>query len=258
MALSPQALIKGLVSRVLPAVNFDSSNNDVAMRLERYGGLFTQPLVRKAHGLSDEGSYFTANNAQTGIAMTAGATFSATAPFIVIQNQASIANPVRASLDYINLVSTAAGGAASTLVSLNMAVVIDSILRYSSGGTALAKYANPNMGSPGQSQCQAYVGAITALAASANARTIVGNRVIRPAVSATVATVVGDSINLNFGGVEGGSQGNITVANVNIIPVQLPPIQIDPGHSALIYLWLNGATTPSAASFTPEIGQWER
>jgi hypothetical protein len=37
----------------------------------------------------------------------------------------------------------------------------------------------------------------------------------------------------------------------------LPPIVLGPGHSALIYYVLNG-TTPSAASFAPELGWWER
>jgi hypothetical protein len=258
MALSPQALFKGLVSRAVPSRNPDSFNNDVALRQGSYGEIYNQPLVRKAHNLADEGTYFTANNAQTGIAMTAGATFSATAPFIVITNNASVASGTRCYLDYINLVSTAAGGAASTLVSLNATVVIDSTLRYTSGGTTLARPVNPNMDSATASISTVYCGAITSPAASGSARTIVGNRVIRPAVSATVMTVVGDSINLNFGGVEGGANGSITVANASIIPVSLPPIVIGPQSSALIYLWQNGATTPTAASFTPEVGLWER
>ena len=37
MALSPQALIKGLVSRILPSVNLDSINTDTAARQGRYG-----------------------------------------------------------------------------------------------------------------------------------------------------------------------------------------------------------------------------
>jgi len=187
--LSPQALIRGVVQKALPSRNADSSNNDVALRQFSYGEAVTQPLVRKAHNLADEGSYFVNNNAQTGIAMTAGATFSATAPFIIIQNGASSASGINTYLDYISLVSTAAGGAASTLVSLNVTVVVDAVSRYTSGGTTLGVYKNPNMISNTNSVCTAYVGAITAAAASANARTIVGNRVLRPAVSATVMTV---------------------------------------------------------------------
>jgi hypothetical protein len=256
--LSPQALIRGVVQKALPSRNADSSNNDVALRQFSYGEAVTQPLVRKAHNLADEGSYFVNNNAQTGIAMTAGATFSATAPFIIIQNGASSASGINTYLDYISLVSTAAGGAGSTLVSLNVTVVVDAVSRYTSGGTTLGVYKNPNMISNTNSVCTAYVGAITAAAASANARTIVGNRVLRPAVSATVMTVVGDQLTMNFGGVEAAPGGSITITNVSNITLPLPPVVFGPGQCALVYLWQNAATTPTAASFSPEIGQWER
>src|SRR2546426_264684 len=104
--ISPQALFRGLVARVLPTFNADSQNTDIAARMDPYGGLYTQPLVRKAHGLADEGSYFVTNNAQTGIAPTYGTAFAATSPFLLVYN-GQTAN--RLYLDYLALVAIAAG-----------------------------------------------------------------------------------------------------------------------------------------------------
>jgi hypothetical protein len=257
MSISAQAIIKGLVQRALPSRNFDSANQDVAVRLFTYGEMFTQPLVRKAHNLADEGTYFVTNNNQTAITPTFGTAFSATLPIVLIQNVATGSVATQAYIDYITLTAIAATTAASAGVSTNLAVVVDNGLRYSSGGTALPVYNNPNMNSNTKSVCTAYCGAITATVASAAARTICGFRTVRPAASATAMTVVGDQINLNFGGVEGGSAGSIVLLNPNIIPIQLPPVILGPQQSCLVYLWFN-ATTPAAGSFVPEIGQWER
>src|SRR5438552_1906114 len=81
--ISPQALFRGLVARVLPTFNADSQNNDIAARMDPYGGLFTQPLVRKAHGLADAGSYFVTNNGQSGIVPTYGGAIAATGSFAI-------------------------------------------------------------------------------------------------------------------------------------------------------------------------------
>ena len=251
--LSPQALVRGLVARALPVFNADNQNTDVALRQWPYGELATQPLIRKAHALADEGSYFVTNNAQAGIAPTYGTAFSATAPFIVIQNIGSL----RCYLDYIALVAIAAGASTTTAGYIAAAVVVDNILRYTSGGTALAAAVNPNMLSPNNVGINAYCGAITAAAASGAARTICGVRNLRPSVSATVINVVGDMNLLNFGGVEGGA-GSITIANANIMPQTFPPVIIGPQQSALIYLWFPVMTAPSAATFAPEIGFFVR
>src|SRR5258708_5183831 len=127
--LSPQALIRGLVQRALPsAANADNSNVDVAFRQWPYGEMATQPLVRKAHNLADEGSYYIANNAQTGIVPTYGTAFAATSPFITIFN-GNTANQ-RLYLDYIALVAIAAGACTTTAGYIAAAVVIDNINRF--------------------------------------------------------------------------------------------------------------------------------
>lgn len=256
MSFSTQALIKGVVSRILPTPNADTSNNDVAVRQATYGELFTMPLVRKQHTLADEGSYYVANNAQTAIVPTYGTAFAATSPFIVISN--GTANQ-RLYLDYIVLTAIVAGASTTTAGYTALAVYIDNILRYTSGGTNLTPTVyNTNMVSGlNNSGASVYCGAIVAPAASGAVRPICGVRNLRPAVSATVINVVGDMNLLTFGSVEGAA-GSITIANANVMPQALPPVVIGPGHSALIYLWYPVMTAPSAATYAPEIGFWVR
>jgi hypothetical protein len=206
---------------------------------------------------ADEGCYFVTNNAQTGVAMTTTVAFSATAPFLIIQNTAA-AGGKKIYLDYLDLVTTAAGSAASGLTLIQAAVYLDSILRYSSGGTNLtANIASPNMALSPTSVAAVYAGAITSAAASA-ARAICGLRTIRPTVSATVADVVGEMKHFSFGGSASARGVAITVASPNVIPVPLPPIIVGPQQSALIYLFYAAAGTPVAASYAPELGWSER
>ncbi len=257
--LSPQALVKGIVSRLIPTPNPDSANNDVAFRQDTYGGQFTQPLVRKAHALADEGSYYTVNNAQTGIAPAYNTAFTATAPFLSIYNGNGVGVPGKiVGVDYAALVAIAAGACTTAVGYIAAAVVIDQGDRYSSGGTDLSNnIVNANLGVGQASGVKVRAGAITASAASAAARTLVGVRNLRPGVSSTVINVVGDMHLLNFGGVEG-AVGSITVANANIMPQALPPVILAPNQSALIYLWFPVMSAPSAATFAPELGFWVR
>ena len=228
-----------------------------------FRNLITQPVFNKLSSYCDEGFYFVANNAQTAEAMTAASAFSATAPYLVIEN----GNPAPTGegagpsknivVDYIRLLATAAGGATSGLSYVAFALYLDSTLRYSSGGTALTAY-NSNMNSQNASAATIYAGAVTASAASANVRPLVGQASMRPAVSASVACVVGDQFLLDFGSIEGGMAGSITVSNAEMISIPVPPVLIGPQQSALLYLWLVGATGAAAASFVPEIGYLER
>lgn len=254
--LSPQALVRGLVQRALGTVNADSQNNDVAVRLASYGEAYTQPLVRKAHNLADEGSYFVTNNAQTGLASAYNTAFTATAPFLLVYNGSTTGQ--RVYLDYLALVAIVAGASTTAAGYIAAAVVTDTGNRYSSGGTNLtANIVSPNYAAAtAPAGVSVYAGAITATAATA-ARTIVGVRNIRPNVSATVINVVGDMNLINFGSVEGAT-GSIVIANANIMPQAFPPVVVPPLSSALIYLTYPVMSAPSAATFAPELGFWVR
>jgi len=256
MALSPQALIKGLVARLLPPPNADSNNNDVALRQGRYGEAIVLAGMRKQHLLADEGSYFVAHNNQTGVTITTTAAFADVSPFLVITNNEPSGGK-RLYLDYFNMVTTTAGSAASGLTTIQAVVRVDATNRYTSGGTALT-VVNPNGDDVTAARVTAFAGQVVAPAASGSVRTVAGLRTLRPCVSATVADVVGEMKMLNFGGVEGGSAGTITVGSANIVPVSLPPVVVAPGGSALIHVFYAASGTPVAAAYTAELGFWMR
>jgi hypothetical protein len=254
MALSPQALVKGLVSRLLSPPNSDGYNNDVAFRQDTYGGVFTQPRVRKSHVLADEGSYFVANNGSTAVNANIGTAFSATLASVLIQN---LSLTQRLFLDYIarNVVvgTTQASGASFTAYAL----VLDTIQRYSSAGTQITPL-SPSMERPNPTGIAAiYTGPVVTAAAGAAARTVIGQRNMRPASSATVITLAGDMIFLNFGGVEQYESGSITVLNPSIIPHACPPVVLGPNQSLLLHTWQQGSTTPAGPGTDIwEVGFW--
>jgi hypothetical protein len=218
-------------------------------------------MVRKQHALADEGVLFMTNNAQSGIATPTGTSFSATAGMLTITNTDTPGSPTakRLYVDNIVLVTTAAGSWASAGVNTQIVVTIDQGERYSSGGTDLsANIVNPNMDGPARTSiAKVRFGNLTLTSASGSVRTICGLRILRPAVSATVADVVGECKCLNFGGVEGGMGSSITVANANIYAMPMPPIILAPNSTMNIHYIMNG-TTPGAVSFAPEVTWWER
>jgi hypothetical protein len=256
---SARALIGGIVQRLLPGPTLDDIDADKPMRIGRYREQYSLSLVRKAHLLADEGSYFVTNNAQTGLAAPTPTAFTATNPIATISNTDAVtAAAKRVYLDYVTLVTTAAGSFASGAVALQLAIYLDTGDRYSSGGTDLsANIVSPNMDGPSKSSVvKVRFGNVTATAATGAARAVVGLRTLRPDTS-TTADIVGEQKVLNFGPVEQTLNGSITIANANNIPLGLPPVIIGPQQCALIYFIMNG-TTPAAPSYAPEFGWWER
>lgn len=255
---SPRTTVGGFVARNVPSPFQDDRDSDKPLRSGRYGEMYVLSKVRKQHLLADQGSYFVTNNAQTGIASPAVATFGATTPLMTVFNGDTVgATAKRVYLDYLALITTAAGSFASAGVNLQLMVYVDNTDRYSSGGTDItANAVSPNMDSGAKSVCKVRFGNITATSATGAVRALCGLRILRPVVSATVADVVGEQKLLNFGCVEQMLNGSITVANANNIPLSLPPVVIGPQQSALIYFVMNG-TTPAAASYAPELAWWE-
>jgi len=260
--LSPSALIRGIVSRFLPAANADNPQVDVPPRFGRYGEQYGLSLVRKQHLLADEGSYFvTNNNAQAGILSSPATGFVATTPAMIVYNtdKASASGYKRVYLDILDLITTVVGSAASGLVNLQAALYLDNGNRYSSGGTEItANIVGPNADLSPKSIARVWFGALTATAASGAVRALSPLRVVRPAVSGTVLDVVGETKHFNFGAVEALLNGSITIANANNIPVPLPPVILGPDTSALLYLWQNVGATNVAATYAPELAWFER
>lgn len=257
-----EVITRGRVSRTLPQRHIDGARDGEPIRTGCYDEQYMLPMVRKQHLLADEGSYFVANSgSQTGILSSAATGFVATTPGCIVYNTDAPTNTAakRIYLDFLKLVTTVVGSAASGLVRVEGAVYIDTGNRYSSGGTEItANIVNPNMDvAKSLSVARVWFGALTATAAAA-ARAIDPYFIFRATVSGTVADVVGEQKVLNFGGVEAMINGSITVANANNIPVPLPPVIIGPNQSALIYLWQAVGATNVAATYAPTVAWWER
>lgn len=250
---SPRALVGAIIQRLLPAPFADDRDTDRPLRGDRFGGLFTQPRMRKQHALLDEGAYFVAASAtpQTGIVFPVATGFVTTTPSIAIINNEP-AGGKSIFLDYAKLVVTAAGSFASAGVNVQLMIYTDS-LRTITGGTALV-VASPYPAIAAPSSVAISAGVLTAGAALAQ-RVVEPLEIIRPAVSATVQHVVGERIMINSGGVEAACNGSITIANANSIPIPVAPIEVGPQQQCLIYTVANG-TTPGAASYVPSVGFW--
>ena len=241
-------VVKGLVSRFLPQPNNDGE--EVEVRLNRYGELIMQPSARKQHSLAEDGSYFTCNNAQAGLATAAAPTaFSATNPFLLIANTDNPGSNARSIyLDYLMLLATAAGTAGA---SLQVAVTIDQGNRYTSGGSELtANIVNCSMLSAQRtSVARVFAGNITAAGAGSNVRTHVGNRYMKGAIP-----VAGDEYTINFGGIE--AMNNISISTIMKSVFNAPPLIIGPQQCALVHIWLPSQS--GASSYAPELSWWER
>lgn len=257
MGISPPALFRSIVQRALGTPNQDNPNVDVSPRLWTYGEMTTQPMVRKTHNLVDEGSYYVASNGATGIVPTYGTSQVVTSPFITIWNSAASGGK-NLYLDFIALTVAAALVQTTAVGYKAMAAVLDVGNRYSSGGTALTPN-NANLGAGSSSGAVVNVGAIVATAASASARTMAGLRALRPSISATVGSVVGDTHVINPGGVEA-DMGTLSItASVPVnTTMPIPPIVIPPGDTFLFYVWYPILTAPSAETLVTDIGLWAR
>jgi hypothetical protein len=271
--LAPQALIRGIVQRLLPTVFYDDRDTDRSARFSRYGEFYTQPVVRKQHGLADEGSYFITHNAQTGVVSSLISTaFAETtlSPYLIITNTDSGDRGKSIYLDYLNLICTVVGGAGSGLTTLLYAWSVDqSATRWASGGTDLTgvpasgggTYCPNTNVSKRSSVAQVNIGALTLNAATSNRKIVVPQRQLRQQNSGTVMGVVGDSFHMNFGGVEQqsvdadiGTATTVARKNCHV----LPPIVIAPQHCAILHIWSPGGALTTGITLLPELAAWER
>lgn len=164
------------------------------------------------------------------IGHAAPTTFDETKPYITLYNPHPTKRiyPVFLQL-HVTVVSVAA-------VRTQFTIATDVGNRRSSGGTALTVN-NCNSLSDDSSQAQAYIGAITAAAASANRR-VLGNYSFRGSID-----VVEDVYELNFGGNGGGSHTGSRVATVLDASRTVVPICLEPATTLLIHQWSASQST---------------
>lgn len=201
---------------------------------------------------AEEGSYYKAVNPTlgTGIAMGVQTSFSDTANALAVM-VASASKQIL--LHYVRLICTAAGASS---VSSHLAVVTDTVNRYSSGGTDLkAQAVNANTGVASATSLTAlWFGAVTAAAVSAKRQ--IARSVLK--TQAAPSWVVGDEVLLTFANLEGGAMGPVSGAAANAIAKTFGPVVLSgANHSLLLHLWNpSNATTPP--SFEVEFAWWER
>lgn len=221
-----------------------SDGTPQGLRVGPYGNMFVTPTGQGKSNLAWEGSYFTVNNNQTGIATGATPTaFSATNPFLLVFNSDLVKSII---LDFGVLVATAAGTAGT---SVQAAVTLDNGNRYTSGGTNITPNifnCNGNVGSG--SIAKIFAGNIVASAATAAVRTLTGQRMLKSAIP-----VAGDNYILKFGSDDCGTL--ISTATITFSQQPVAPLVIGPNMSALIHIWLPSQS--AASSYAPELYWWE-
>lgn len=250
-------MIRGLVSRLLPQPNPDSQNNDVGLRLKRYGDVL-DPVFTK-HTLADEGAYFTATMTpgQAALAYGVQASFADIAGFIVIQNADQPIGSGTGKRIYLDILKLIYSVAPASSTAAWMAVKVDSVNRTPSANLAAMTPVNVNMDSVNGSIAKVWfpnAGTLTLPAVGGAARLIEGNINLRNTIP-----VVGDEVNVTFGATDF-AQTFLTaqVATVAKAVVPASPFIIGPNQFGIIYLWFPANATTAASFSNLHLAWWER
>lgn len=276
--LAPQGLIRGLVQRALLVANGDNQNQDVAIRLKRYGDVAVESAWPTSHVLADEGAYFTATMEPGATALQHGilAAFSSIVGSIVIGNAASKTdqNGKRVYPHFIRLLVSVAPTSATQLL---YATVIDdkdrtpTTISSGTGGSGpgtpatatayLSRVNSTNMDLTPQSVSRVYLPLSTAGGVppaiptpGANARTIQGNVPLRAQIP-----VVLDEYVIQFGNTDAQSALlTAAPAGASRVVSHHPPIVIGPGEWMVLHLWAIGNITAGIAFSGLDVGLVER
>jgi len=258
--LAPSALVKGIVSRLLPTAWVDDRDADKPMRLARYGEQVAQVLHGPTrYALVEEGSYILATNPtiSTGLTWVAAQTaFSDTAPNFYIFNPESTSNPAAKSIymDYLKLITTTAATAATAF---HYAWILDAVSRaITTDNTLTITPVNPNGGASVvitpviKVQNSATVSVITA---SSSAKRLVGRGTLGG------LNVAGDELEIVFGSTDVGANAGLTAAQAAAVGHRVsnsPGIIIPPGWSLTGHIWMPSSTASPAPEF--ELGMFAR
>lgn len=255
MGFSPQAFMRGMAQRLLPARNADSANQDIGARFGTYGELDIVSRPATKGQLAQEGSYFVARTPTpgTGVSSSIRTTFSDTVPLIQIYNQDALKT---VELDYLKLIVTVAGASGTTF---QMAGKLDTGPRSpTTNNTTVAVPAANNLGVGAKSVCQVlYQSSATASAIPAASTAAI----VAFEVSLGGITIVGDELVLQFGktdspgGDKGGAAAQATCPGTKV--TGCPPVIIAPQTNLTIYQWGAGIAI-TALSYSFELGLIER
>lgn len=249
--LSPQALIKGLVSRILPNYSVDGPESERAARLLRDGALGISFLQSTKHPNAHEGSYFLIPNPTEGTGVAGGilAAFANTTAAFVIQNTADPSTPGAKSidLDFMKLLYTVAP---ATATAMRYSVAIDDVSRLPTGGFAkIVGAAGTSSANPAGPVINTSIANAWAFTGGAFATVPVPGPNVRYVAKGAVAglPVIGTEHLIRFGA-DGANSGAGTIDS---------PVSIPPGKWCVVHLWWPGNAT-TGPSMEYALGQIER
>lgn len=191
----------------------------------------------------------------TGIIQNVDTAFASTKPLLLVFNGAAVGGP-SVFLDYIKLINAATG---TSSTSAQLAAILDTADRYSSGGTKLADPLGG--GTPGAVKVNSalsdtpnvriHFGAVVAVAA------VAARQVSRDMVKTQAAPcwTLGDEVYMKFDTFDF-SPALTSGAGTAIFGVPSGPVVIAPQHSFLLYLWHPALTV--APQWEVEVGGWEQ
>ena len=214
-------------------------------RLNRHSELIAE--VFGPDRAAAEGSRFVSINPTLGtaIATTTSITgFDATKPVMLVQNRNGVGG-ANIILDYLRLILAQVPTSATAW---NWAMVVDTINRYTSGGSAITP-TNVNTGGAG-SGAGIYFGAVVAPAAGAAVKTVHRSQ------GRSVIPVTLDEWVFKFGAAPDSGAGSLGGAVALRMPIPCGPVVLRPGDSWLLYGW--GASNAAAPSWEFELGHTER
>ena len=241
----------GRVSRLMPQKIPDA--DQAALRLTPYGDQTVTTLYNNLIPMADEGTYFYAANptAGTGIVITATmVAYTAIAPAFMLQNL-DVAGGKNIYPDFIKCtLMTLAGTTGGTTSSA--VIEIDSVNRYTSGGTSFTPYNTNTNVPPSTTIARCYGGAIVATALQGTTRRITNT------TTKSVTLSIYDTVIFDFGAVEKNiSQGNLALATASLCMIPCPPVCLGPSGCLMVYL-ISLAETGTARYYEFSAGWIER
>lgn len=183
----------------------------------------------------------------TSIIQNVDTAFAPTKPLVLIFNAAAAGGP-SVFMDYVKLINGATGATSS---SAQFAAVIDTVDRFSAGGTRLTPAVKVNSAMSDVPNVRIDFGAVTAIAA------VAARQVARDVVKTQAAPCwsVGDEVYIKFDTFDF-SPALTSGAATAIFGVPSGPVVIAPQHSLLLYMWHPALTV--APQWECELAGWEQ
>lgn len=240
------SLLVGRPASALPNVSPDSATGEVPLRVDGYGAVITGECGLE--GLANEGALFVARNTTLGTGMTwvaAQTAYGATAPNFHIRNTA-VAGGKSIRLHSLKMLVKAVGTGTTAIY---YAAVLDTTLRAIGTDNTVA-ITPKNVNGNASNSLDVLINAQNSATVSVLSAATAGARTLAHGSLGGIA-VVGEELNIVFGGQPGGGLGMTAVSGAGCPGRRVsnaPPIVVAPQQSLTIAVWAVG----SSAAIDPE------